>query len=177
MSEINNRLYELGFILVPTTPEVEVPAKIDALKSLITGLEGVISSEGNPEFIDLAYTMEKTVGSKSSKYSQGYFGWIKFESAPSTLVVLKKALDGETELIRYILVKTSAGNTIVFKKPKVEPKRESLIAEEELVDGEEEMADDGIVDDQSIDHELLPSVADDIATVEMIDNASEKEAE
>lgn len=174
MSETNTRLYELGFILVPTTPETEVPAKVDAFKSLVTKLEGVITAEGNPEFIDLAYTMEKTVGSKKSKYSQGYFGWIKFEAAPDTLVALKKALDGEADLIRYILIKTNAANTIVFKKPKVEPKRESNQLEELLEEGDIE--EDGSVDDESLDHERLPAVEEDMTVDETLDNASEKDA-
>lgn len=175
MSEKTTRLYELGFILVPTMSEPEVPAKVDALKGLITGLEGVIASEGNPEFIDLSYTMEKTVGSKKSTYSQGYFGWIKFDVTPDALVALKKAFDGDADLLRYILVKTSAQNTIVFKKPKVEPKRETLPLEEELL-LDDEMADDGIVDDQSLDHERLPSVAEDIVLGDTLDNASDQEA-
>lgn len=174
MSDTNTRLYEFGFILVPTTPETEVPAKVDALKAVVTKLEGVITAEGNPEFIDLAYTMEKTVGSKKSKYSQGYFGWIKFEVTPDALVTLKKAFDSDADLVRYILIKTNAANTIVFKKPKVEPKRESAQLEDLLET--EDMEDDGIVDDQSLDHERLPTVEDDMTVDSTLDNASEKEA-
>ncbi len=174
MSEKNTRLYELGFVLVPTTAEPEVPAKVEALKQAIIALEGAVTNEGNPEFIDLAYTMEQTVGSKKNKYSQGYFGWVKFDLAPEALADLKKVLDGNADLVRYILVKTSAQNTVVFKKPKVEPKRDAAILDEDLVG--EELPDDGIVDDQSLDHERLPSVAEDLVSGTTEDNASEVEA-
>jgi ribosomal protein S6 len=130
--ETTNRFYELGYLIIPTTPEVEVEGGVATLKSAIEKIEGVIQSEGIPEFIDLAYTMEKTVGSKKSKYAQGYFGWIKFEAAPDALIALKKTLDGNLALIRYILIKTNVENTIVFKKPKVDAKREAVLSEEEM---------------------------------------------
>lgn len=171
MLESNTRVYELGYLLVPTMAEPEVPAKVDALKALITKGEGTVLSESTPEFIDLAYTMEKDLTSKKYKYSQAYFGWVKFESDPSALETLKKALDGDVELVRYILVKTSAHNTIVFKKPKIEAKRESLILEGDLLD--EELPDDGLVDDQSLDHERLPSVEEDLVEAP-VDNASKE---
>ncbi|MBP6857978.1 MAG: 30S ribosomal protein S6 [Candidatus Pacebacteria bacterium] len=155
MSETNTRLYELGFILVPTTPETEVSQKVEVLKTSIKNVEGSVSSEGNPEYIDLAYPMDKTIGSKKSIYSQGYFGWLKFDADPSALEALKKSLDANEELVRYLLIKTDAANTITFKKPKVEAKRDTdIIDESELLEGEE-------MEEDSLDHEKLPDLADD----------------
>ena len=156
MSEINTRLYELGFILVPTTPEVEVPEKVELLKSLIKGVEGVVTKEGAPEYIDLAYTMERSVGSKKYKYSQGYFGFIKFETSPEKLEALKKALDGELDLVRYILLKANPENSIVFKKPKIEAKREMELNDEDIIDDVEEVEDDISA------HESLPELSEDL---------------
>ena len=149
-------VYELGFIIVPQTPEVGVPKEVDRLKSAISEVGGTFISEGIPDFIDLAYTMEKNIGSKKFKWSQGYFGWIKFDSAPESLEALKKVLDANKELIRYILVKTNVENTIVFKKPKVEAVRESDS------DGEVIIMDDSS-DDEALDHELLPDLEEDTA--------------
>jgi ribosomal protein S6 len=149
------RTYELGFLLVPTTPEAEVASHVEALKAAI---EGEVIASSDPEYIDLAYQMEKSLGSKKMKYDQGYFGWMKFTAAPETLESLKKALDGNNDLIRYILVKTSAENTIVFKKPKVEPKRD-LGGSDEL-EAEEALVDDA--DDMKEDHERLPDLESDI---------------
>jgi ribosomal protein S6 len=168
MSETNTRLYELGFILVPTTPEVEVPAKVEALKTLIKGVGGNATAEGTPEYIDLAYTMERSVGSKKHKYSQGYFGFIKFETEPETLEVLKKALDADLDLVRYILLKTNPENTIVFKKPKMEAKRDNGVVDEEIIDDIEE------VEDLSA-HEALPELSADLDVPEEV--VEEKEAE
>ena len=161
MSEITSRTYELGYILVPTTPEAEVASAVEALIATITGKGGIVVAQGDPEFIDLAYTMEKNVASKKFKWSQGYFGWIKFDTAPETLEALKKAFDGNQTLIRYILIKTTAENTIVFKKPKVEAKREAFLSDEEMA-ALESATEEEIVDEVA-DHEKLPELSEDIA--------------
>ncbi len=171
--ETITRVYELGYILVPTAPEAEVPGLVDALKASITKAGGTVSSEGAPEFIDLAYTMEKSVASKKYKYSQGYFGWIKFETTPEQMEVLKKALDSMLEVVRYILVKTSIENAVVFKKPKIEARRTADGDDMDIV--VEETGDEDLKDD----HEMLPDVASDIAEapVPATEEPVEKESE
>ena len=164
------RLYECGFILIPTIPESEVPSSVTALKALITNAGGSISREGTPEYIDLAYSMEKTVGSKRSNYSQGYFGFITFETTPDTLETIKKSLDAHDSLVRYLLIKTEEGNTIVFKKPKVEAKRDTGPIDEALLI-EDELAEDEAV----LDHEKLPDLAAEVS--ETTPEPEEREAE
>lgn len=166
MSDIPKRVYELGFLLVPTAPETEVPSHVDALKDAISTAGGTVHTAGTTEFIDLAYTIEKNVASKKMKWSQGYFGWIKFESAPEDIEALKKALDANTNVMRYLLTKTSLDNTVIFKKPKIEAKRAAVEEEEVFEDTAEE-------EDMREDHELLPDLQSDIAE----NPEGEKEAE
>ncbi len=167
MSE-ENRTYELGYILVPTLPETDVETAVTTLKSALEAVQGSVISEGAPEFIDLAYQIEKNVKSKKMKWSQGYFGWIKFNAAPDVLEALKKALDGNLDLMRYMLIKTDAENNVVFKKPKIEAKRGDAVSfdEDELEGIATEMDEEAPAEDSSEDmqeqHEKLPSVEDDI---------------
>jgi ribosomal protein S6 len=165
MSEAN-RTYELGYILVPTIPEAEVVAQVTELKNALTAVEGTVLSEGEAEFIDLAYTIEKNVKSKKMKWSQGYFGWIKFTAAPESQEPLKKALDGNLELMRYMLIKTDAENNVVFKKPKVEAVRGDASFDaaelEAIAEGMDEEAGTAEVQEQ---HEKLPNLEGDM-TVE-----------
>ncbi len=160
-AEENNRFYELGYLITPTTAETEVDAVVAALKRAIATVGGAVHSDGAPEFIDLAYQMEKSVASKKYKYTQGYFGFIKFETAPETIEALTKAIDGNKHLIRYILVKTSVENTIVFKKPKVDAKRETALSDEDMAAliaaSEAEAAQEEVKDE----HEKLPDLAAD----------------
>lgn len=169
MSEAN-RTYELGYILVPTVPEAELVAQVTELKNAIAAVDGSVTSEGEAEFIDLAYQIEKNVKSKKMKWNQGYFGWIKFTAAPEAQEALKKALDGNLELMRYMLIKTDVENNVVFKKPKVEAVRgdasfdaDELEAIAEGMDGEES-ADDA-TEEVKEKHEALPNVEGDM-TVE-----------
>jgi len=159
MSE-DTRTYELGYILVPTILETEVATAVETLKATIASVEGTVLSEGEAEFIDLAYQIEKNVKSKKMKWNQGYFGWIKFTAAPETLEVLKKAYDGNLELMRYMLIKTDVENNVVFKKPKVEAKRGG---DEVSFDDIEPLDEDAeVVEDKQEVHEKLPDVADDM---------------
>lgn len=168
MSE-DNRTYELGYILVPTIPEVEVAEKVTALKAAIEAVQGSVASEGAPEFIDLAYQIEKNIKSKKMKWNQGYFGWMKFTAAPETLESLKKTLDANLELMRYMLIKTSAENVVTFKKPKVEAMRNTVsvddvvFSEEELAAANEDVADESS-DDLKEQHEKLPDLQEDMST-------------
>ncbi len=173
MSDTITRAYELGYIFAPTIPEAEIAAAVESLKASIAKAGGSLASDGGPEFIDLAYTMEKTVASKKMKYSQGYFGWIKFEGAPEAMESLKKELDATTDLVRYILVKTDLQNMVIFKKPKIEAVREvaSLEDDEALID------EAALEDELKEDHEMLPDVASDMGVTAPEEEPSEKESE
>jgi len=165
MSE-DTRTYELGFILVPTIPESDVEAKVAELKAVITSAEGTIGAEGTTEFIDLAYRIEKNVKSKKMKWNQGYFGWMKFTAAPESQAIIKKALDGNIDLMRYMLIKTSAENLVQFKKPKIEAMRNSNVSIDDMDVSDEDMSDDAEEDTKEV-HETLPDVESDITdTVE-----------
>lgn len=155
MSE-TTRTYELGYLLVPTVPEAQVESTVQTLQSAITAAGATMVATGNPEFIDLEYTMEKSVASKTNRYSQAYFGWIKFDADPETVESLKKAFDGNNDLIRYLLVKTNAQNMVIFRKPKNEAVREVF------ADDVDALLDEA--DDESLkeDHEKLPDLQEDV---------------
>lgn len=147
------RVYELGYLLTPQTPEGTLEEKVKALSEVLSLDGGEVLSFGTPEYIDIAYPMHVKVRSTYTTYTQAYFGFIKFKQDPEKLESIKKSLDSDSDLIRYILIKTSAENAVVFKKPKLEPKRGLL---EELEVTEEEMAEE---EDVAIaPHEALPEL-------------------
>ncbi len=168
MSE-DTRTYELSYLVTPTTPESELETTVSELKAEIEKAGGAVIAEGNPDFIDLAYVIEKNVASKKMKWSQGYFGWIKFEASPEAMAVLKKAYDANLAIMRYMLIKTSAENLVTFKKPKVEALRAQDVNGEdpslELLGEQEDDTEDALEV-----HETLPDleaeVAEPVATPE-----------
>ncbi len=169
MSEAHTRTYEVGFILAPSVADADVLSSVDTLKAVITKAEGTVGAEQAPEFIDLAYTMEKSIASKKMKYSQGYFGWIKFDASPEAVEGIKKVLDGMTDIVRYLITKSNLENAVVFRKPKIEAIR---ALSEEALDDMEEVIDEDIKED----HEMLPDVASDIEEL-AVPVAEEQETE
>ena len=111
------RIYELGYLLMPTVNEGDLENEREALVALITKAQGIVISEGQPQLIDLSYDMDKIINNKRNTFSQGYFGWIKFDLSPELLAELELAFEGLESMLRSIVVKTVRENTIVSSEP------------------------------------------------------------
>ncbi len=120
-------IYEVSYLFLPSLASEQVPAKAAALKEMLTSASGAIISDENPILIDLAYPMTKIVGVIRHKVTSGYFGWVKFEM-PKTetsagiaggINSIKKALDNNPEIIRYLIIKTVRENTLLEGKMKL----------------------------------------------------------
>src|SRR3989338_7404115 len=114
--ETNPKIYELGYLLVPTIPEADVPAAFGNLKELVTSLGGIPVSEEMPKLIQLAYAMSKVVQNMRHKFDTSYFGWIKFTMETEKVLELKKKLDLDPNLVRFLLLKTVKENTIAARR-------------------------------------------------------------
>jgi ribosomal protein S6 len=112
----NERIYELGYLLVPTISEENMPVIYGNLKELITNLGGEIISDEMPKIISLAYTMLKVVQNVRNKFDAAYFGWVKFEINPEKVLELKKKLDIDSNFVRFLILKTVRENTIAAKR-------------------------------------------------------------
>jgi ribosomal protein S6 len=110
------RIYEIGYLLSPAIRDEDLEARATDLKESLIKLGGSIISEGNPEFIDLAYEMSRVIENKRVRFTQGYFGWFKIEIDPSKMTEAKEILDKNTLLIRYLLIGATAENTVIGKK-------------------------------------------------------------
>ncbi len=115
-TETNSRVYELGYILVPTLEEANVPTVYGDLKELISSLDGVFISEEMPKMITLAYVMTKVIDNVKNKFNTGYFGWTKFTMEADKVLKLKKKLDFDKNIIRFLILKTVKENTIAAKR-------------------------------------------------------------
>src|SRR3989344_8957577 len=86
----NFRIYELGYLLVPTIKEEDIVIGYGNLKELVSSFGGEIVSDEMPKMISLAYTMRKVVSNVRSKFNAAYFGWIKFTMNAQKILELKK---------------------------------------------------------------------------------------
>jgi len=141
------RVYEVGYLFVPTISEEELPLNYGNLKELISSFDGQIISDDMPRMINLAYPMLKVVANVRSKFNTGYFGWVKFEMDTQKVLELKKKLDLSPNIIRFLIIKTVKENTIATKRfayrdvahKKVLPKAEGEVPTENTEINKEEI--------------------------------------
>ena len=114
--ETNPKIYELGYLLVPTITEADVPAAFGNLKELVTSLGGISISEEMPKPMSLAYLMSKVIANVRHKFNSAYFGWLKFTMDAERIPELKRKLDPDANLLRFLILKTVKENTIAAKR-------------------------------------------------------------
>lgn len=110
------RIYELGYHLVPTLADGQIPKASGAVRGMIERISKGIIAEELPVFIDLAYQIVKTIDHKNKRFDEAYFGWIKFEGTPSGIAELEESLKKDENVLRYFVVKTIRENTFIAKK-------------------------------------------------------------
>ncbi len=110
------RIYELGYLLLPSIPEENIPTMYGNLKDLVNSFGGEAVSDEIPRMMSLAYTMSKVTANVRSKFNTAYFGWLKFSMNPDKVLELKKKLDLNTDVIRFLLLKTVKENTIAARR-------------------------------------------------------------
>lgn len=110
--EGRTQVYELGYHIVPTVSENDLPREVSTLKTLIEGNKGIIVSDESPKMRGLSYTLFKVVGGIKQKCDSAYFGWIKFEGDSSLIKIVEEAVKTNPHVLRYLLVKTVKENTL-----------------------------------------------------------------
>ncbi len=114
--DIDSRIYEVGYLFMPTISEEKLPASYGNLKELVSSLGGNIISDDMPKMINLAYPMFKTLKNINTKFDSAYFGWVKFFMDPEKILELKKKLELDLNIIRFLIIKTVKENTIAAKR-------------------------------------------------------------
>ncbi|OGI67937.1 hypothetical protein A2738_03765 [Candidatus Nomurabacteria bacterium RIFCSPHIGHO2_01_FULL_42_15] len=137
LEEGNSQVYELGYLLVPTIKEEDMPISYGNLKELVSSFRGAVIADEMPKMINLSYTMSKVISNVRNKFSTAYFGWVKFTMDSQKVLELKKNLDLDPNFIRFLILKTVKENTIaakrfirgdIYKKPKTKKTAENETA-------------------------------------------------
>jgi len=127
--DIDSRIYELGYHIVPAVSEEEAPREAAAIKDFIKEHGGTVISEELPKHMELAYTMYRTENGKKEKFETSHFGGIKFEIDPNSLAQIKEVLDMNRNILRHIIFKTVKENTHAeVKLPQVRLERKQSVA-------------------------------------------------
>lgn len=130
MSEdINPRVYELGYHIIPAISEEEAPREAAAIKEFIQGNGGTVISESAPQHMTLAYAMYRTENGKKEEFETAHFGGIKFEMEPAGVASIKEVLDMNKNILRHIIFKTVKENTRAeVRLPQVRNERKQSVA-------------------------------------------------
>lgn len=110
------QIYELGFHILPSVSESDLPEAFSKLKSVIIENGGAVISEGFPRTRSLSYPI--------SACNKAYFGWIKFEAPKENIKKIEQIIKNDSQMLRFILVKTVKENTIHYFKFSAEPEKD-----------------------------------------------------
>ncbi len=110
------KVYEIGYLLVSSIPEEKVSAKVDELKAILSAKKVEMIAEEAPVLETLSYTMIKKVGPKNTRFTQAYFGWVKFATEPESIVKIKEAIDADTEVLRSLIITAPREATYLGKR-------------------------------------------------------------
>ena len=95
------RVYELGFHLDPELPTEEVKKAYQAIRTLIEG-KGALIAEGEPEKIQLAYTISRQEVAGRRDFDSAYFSWIVYETTPESHAEILTAANANKYIVRFI---------------------------------------------------------------------------
>lgn len=106
------RIYEVGYLLLPTISEEELPREVTAIKDILDKEGVTLIREEFPKFRALSYAMQKRVQGAYVTHTNAYFGWIKFEAAALSARRIEQALQHYDKLLRFLLIKTVREETM-----------------------------------------------------------------
>lgn len=111
------RVYELGFLLLPTIAEEDVAAKVAVLKEYCEKAGGIFISENFPKKTGLAYPIAKKIEDKNTSFTSAYFGALKYEFVPEHVAALHTQLQNEASVLRFLLIQTVREEIIPMRRP------------------------------------------------------------
>jgi len=111
-SEGRTQIYELGYHIVPTVPENDLPSEVSALTGVILEKGGIMISDERPMLRPLAYTLYGNGPSGKAGFNNAYFGWVKFEAPIGEIKAIEAEVAKNQKILRFLLVKTVRESTL-----------------------------------------------------------------
>ncbi len=116
---VDGRVYEVSYFFDNKIEESVAILKAAALKQSIATLGGSFVSEEAPYMREMAYEMIRVVNNVNIRFNEGYFGWIKFDLSADKVKEFEKGLKADEEVVRFLIVRTVAENTVFTKRAPV----------------------------------------------------------
>lgn len=100
------RVYELGFHIDPELPQEEVKKTYQAVRETIAKA-GTIVAEGEPQNIQLAYTISRGETTGRRDFNSAFFAWIAYEAETAGHASVTEVAGAEKRIIRFIDLRTT----------------------------------------------------------------------
>jgi ribosomal protein S6 len=119
-------VYEIGFHVVPTVGDEGVSGVVESVRKALGDAE--IIAEGFPQKMALAYQVERATQGKREKYTESYFGHIKFAMEREGIVAFTEAVRALQPVLRFLIIETvredaaQAPRRAVFSSDRLEGK-------------------------------------------------------
>ena len=124
-SKTDSKVYEISYILVPSLPQEKVGEETAALLVILEKNSAVVMADEAPSLISLAYEMDKsTGGGVHERFTQGYFGWVKFFCSPAAIEIVRKSFEQSPHILRALAISTVREKTYLGKRAKSDNKLE-----------------------------------------------------
>jgi ribosomal protein S6 len=98
---LQSRVYELGFHLDPELPTEEVKKAYQEVREFVAD-KGIIVADGEPQKIQLAYTISRQGTSGRRDFDSAYFAWVVYEAAAESHAEILAFASADKRVIRFI---------------------------------------------------------------------------
>lgn len=133
------RKYELAFHLLPTLSDAGQKKAYEAIQAIVLKHKGLVFDEATPELMDLAYPMHAIIKNKRTQFDRGYFGWLRFDVAPTETDSLIREIESQDEVLRVLCISIEARAIRQRDKDKEEAEeraREDQMPEEDATEAD-----------------------------------------
>jgi ribosomal protein S6 len=100
-------VYEVGYHLLPTIAEADLAKSVSVLTDALKAEGAEFVGDRFPSKMQLAYPIGKRINEKRNLFDSAYFGWVAFSAPKESVAKVKGFLDGNSSVLRYLIVKTS----------------------------------------------------------------------
>ena len=131
-AERDIKVYEIGYLIVPSVPEEKIAGEISAIKDVLNKHKAELIADEPATLRPLAYTMVKKIGTVNRRFDSAYFGWIKFEAAPVEVRLIEKEVKEVDSVLRLLLISTVREHTLLSNKLNLEALEKGPVSTEDL---------------------------------------------
>lgn len=97
--------YECAFHLLPTVADGEVARVCESIKGIIVEHGGEVFDEEMPQRFTLAYEIAKSAEGRAQRFTNSWFGWVRFTLSPRELERVTVELNHQAEILRHLTIK------------------------------------------------------------------------